>query len=244
MQACIDAGVPMLCEKPLTTDATQAAAMLNLARERGVFCAMEAMWTRFLPAVTTAREWVRTGRIGEPRLLEASFGFRAGWDPNHRLLAPALAGGGILDVGVYPIALAIDIFGTAPSRVVAVGHIGESGVDEQAAIGIQFAGRATGQHDLRRRTSTHHSVPSATALRAALPWRVHSGARPVLRLEINGETDRGRLSKPIAATGMNTRRQCREQSPMAGPGTLLLHTADTVACLNVSDQARRHSSSA
>jgi len=70
------------------------------ARRSNLFL-MEALWTRFLPALATARGWIDAGRIGALRRLEADFSFRGGWDPESRLLNPALAGGGLLDVGIY-----------------------------------------------------------------------------------------------------------------------------------------------
>src|SRR5688572_22125134 len=76
MKLCIEAGKPVLCEKPFTINAKQAAEIIDLARQRGVF-AMEAMWTRFLPTTARVREWVTERRIGDVHLFQADFGYRA-----------------------------------------------------------------------------------------------------------------------------------------------------------------------
>jgi predicted dehydrogenase len=134
---CLQAGKAVLCEKPFTVNAAQAREVIGVARACGVFC-MEAMWTRFLPVIVQVREWLAAGAVGEPRMLTADFGFRAGWNPASRLLAPELAGGSLLDVGVYVIALALMVFGRRPSAVTGLAHLGETGVDEQAAFVLGF----------------------------------------------------------------------------------------------------------
>jgi predicted dehydrogenase len=102
---------------------------------------MEAMWTRFFPLMYRVRELVSNGAIGEARMIQADFGFRAGFDPNSRAFSPALGGGGLLDVGVYPISLASMLFGT-PNQVTGLAHLGETGVDEQAGLVLAYdAGR-------------------------------------------------------------------------------------------------------
>lgn len=130
---CMEAGKPVLCEKPLAINAQEVREMIECARKSKIFL-MEAMWTRFLPVMVKIRELLAEGAIGEARMLTADFGFRAGWNTQNRILAPELAGGGLLDVGVYTIAMAYMIFGGAPSRITSMAHIGETGVDEQAGM--------------------------------------------------------------------------------------------------------------
>ena len=137
---CLEAGKGVLCEKPMAINARQVKEMIDCARAEKKFL-MEAMWTRFLPAIVKVREWLAEGTIGEPRMLTADFGFRSGWNPQGRLLNPEMAGGGLLDVGVYTVAMAYMVFGK-PSRVTSMAHIGETGVDEQAAM---MLGYDTGQ---------------------------------------------------------------------------------------------------
>jgi predicted dehydrogenase len=127
--AALRAGKPVLCEKPFAINATEAASMIRTARETGVFC-MEAMWTRFLPFFERLREVVASGRIGEVRQVRADFGFPVRFDPASRLFDPALGGGSLLDLGVYPITIAWGVLGP-PDDFEAWAHLGETGVDEQ-----------------------------------------------------------------------------------------------------------------
>lgn len=132
----LNAGKAVLCEKPLTVNAAEAREIIRTARAKNLFL-MEAMWTRFLPPMAKLRELLAQGVIGQLRVLSANSGFRGGWEPDSRLLNPELAGGALLDMGVYVISLASMIFGR-PSRIAALGHIGLTGVDEQAAAVLGY----------------------------------------------------------------------------------------------------------
>lgn len=135
---CLDAGKAVLCEKPFAINAGEVRAMAALARERGLFL-MEAMWTRFRPHMVELRRLLAAGAIGEPRLLRGEFCFRAPFDPAHRLFNPELGGGALLDVGTYPISFAHMVFGS-PERIVSMAHLGETGVDEEAAVTLGYPG--------------------------------------------------------------------------------------------------------
>lgn len=127
----LEAGKPVLCEKPFATSAAEALDVVTLARERKLFC-MEAMWPRFLPLVERAETLVRDGHIGEPLAFRADFGITVSSRGN-RVFRPELGGGVLLDLGVYLVAMARLFLG--PSRE-AVGSMimGPSGVDEQASL--------------------------------------------------------------------------------------------------------------
>ncbi|WP_454085613.1 Gfo/Idh/MocA family protein [Georgenia sp. Marseille-Q6866] len=135
----IAAGKHVLVEKAFTRSAAEAREVFAAAEERGVFV-MEAMWTRFLPHVVAIRELVRSGAIGEVVALHADHGQRLDGDPAGRLLNPALAGGALLDLGVYPLSFAHDLLGT-PEAVVAAGALTETGVDGQETVLLQYAGK-------------------------------------------------------------------------------------------------------
>lgn len=130
---CLEQGKAVLCEKPLTVSRREAEILVEAARRNNAFL-MEALWTRFVPVMQRIRSWIREGRIGDVRMLRADFCFRSGWNPEGRLLNPELAGGSLLDVGVYVIGLAFDIFRRSPHKVQSVGHIGKTGVDEHAGL--------------------------------------------------------------------------------------------------------------
>jgi predicted dehydrogenase len=134
---CIENGKAALCEKPLVTSKADAEVLAALSRSRKVLL-MEAMWTRCIPAFRRAKDWVREGRIGSPRLVEAAFCFRAPFDLKDRLFDPALAGGALFDAGVYPIEFATGILGENPDRVEGVAHIGETGVDYFDSMSLGF----------------------------------------------------------------------------------------------------------
>ncbi len=121
------AGKHVLCEKPLAINALQALDMIREARERGLFL-MEAMWTRTAPLVTELARRIADGAIGEVRLVAADFGFREELDPSSILFDPAMGGGSLLDVGVYPVSFAHLWLG-APDHVSAHAALGPTGVD-------------------------------------------------------------------------------------------------------------------
>lgn len=133
---CLDHGKAVLCEKPFTINADEAAQVIRVAREKNIFL-MEAMWTRFTPLMGQVRELVRDGAIGDVRMIQADFGFRAGFNPESRLFAPALGGGALLDVGVYPLSFASMLLGT-PVHVTGTAHLAESGVDDNAAMVLRY----------------------------------------------------------------------------------------------------------
>lgn len=154
---CIAGGKHVLCEKPFTINAADAEEVLAAGNRAGVFV-MEAMWTRFLPATRQVMAWIAEGAIGEVRMVEASFGFRADPDETSRLLDPALGGGALLDVGVYPISYAQMLFGGAPDTILGAAHLGSTGVDEQSAYVLRFpnGGLATLSSAVRT-TTPHHA---------------------------------------------------------------------------------------
>ena len=138
----LGAGKHVLCEKPFALNARQAQRMVDAARARGLFL-MEAMWSRFLPAYRALGEVLAAGRIGEPLLVEADFGFRAPVDPAHRLFDLAQGGGALLDLGIYPVQLCTLVLGV-PERVVATGVVGDTGVDEVVAALLEHPGGRLG----------------------------------------------------------------------------------------------------
>ncbi len=135
---CLENGKHVLCEKPMAMNERQVREMVECARANNRFL-MEAMFTRWVPVHRQVRRWIEEGCIGEIRMLWASSGFRTAWDPQGRLLNRALGGGALLDIGVYPISFAHQLFGT-PEGVLAAGPIGSTGVDEQGAYVFKYAG--------------------------------------------------------------------------------------------------------
>ncbi|MFN3165970.1 MAG: Gfo/Idh/MocA family protein [Phycisphaeraceae bacterium] len=158
--AAIDAGKAVLCEKPITVDAAGAERVIGAARDTGVFL-MEAYMYRCHPLIAEVLEKLEAGVIGEVRHVRADFGFYMPRQPEHRLFSPALAGGGILDVGGYPASFARLIAGVVngtpfdePTDLQATGTIGPTGVDELAVAQLRFATGMTAQLTC----AVHHDV--------------------------------------------------------------------------------------
>ncbi len=128
--AAIAAGKPVLVEKAFAQNGQQVRLMVDAARAQGTFL-MEAMWTRHLPHVHAIREAIARGEIGEVVSVQADHGQALTHVP--RLMRPELAGGALLDLGVYPVAFAHDILG-APASITAVGQLTETGVDANVAM--------------------------------------------------------------------------------------------------------------
>jgi len=149
---CLQAGKAVLCEKPFCVNAAEAEQVVELAREKRLFI-MEGMWTRFIPLMEEVRRLVSQRALGEVRMLNADFGFRADLDPASRLFDQKLGGGALLDVGVYCVSFASMILGQ-PSGSVGLSHLGETGVDEQASIVLEHEGGRLANLSIGIRTAT------------------------------------------------------------------------------------------
>lgn len=134
---CLRHGKAVLCEKAFALNLAQARKMIDLARAQKLFL-MEAFWTKLLPQYRKITEIIASGQIGEVKMIQADFGFRAPEPKAQRLYDPALGGGSLLDIGIYPVFIAQSILGK-PTHVHAFITPYESGVDEQCAIAMKFA---------------------------------------------------------------------------------------------------------
>ena len=126
LMLALHAGKHVLCEKALTVNASQAKEAYALAREKHVFL-MEAMWMKCQPAYRKMLEWIRGGLIGDIQSVEARFFTKAG--NGHRLFQHEIAGGALLDLGIYPLTAACDILGYSPDKIVSHAAIGKEHVD-------------------------------------------------------------------------------------------------------------------
>jgi predicted dehydrogenase len=132
----LGAGKAVLLEKPFTVNAAEAAEVIDFAHRKNLFL-MEAMWSRFIPLMGKLREMLVAGVIGDIRMVHADCSIRIPFDPKSRMFDLNLAGGALLDSGIYPFSMASMILGK-PSSVVSQAYIGESGADEQAAAVLQY----------------------------------------------------------------------------------------------------------
>ncbi|NEE07456.1 Gfo/Idh/MocA family oxidoreductase [Streptomyces sp. SID7499] len=204
----IGAGKHVLCEKPLTVNHPQAMAVTDAARHAGVRL-VEAMMFRFHPQMAAVRDLVRSGEIGDVRHIDAGFAFCVPSDPKAptvvtadllipdaggltgRLFDPQLAGGGILDVGCYPLSMARAIAGAAagvdvlePVRLTADGTIGDGGVDEWAIARMEFANGVTASLRTGVRmvdNNTVQIVGSKGTIEMLDPWALSTSPQVIIR---------------------------------------------------------------
>ncbi len=135
MKLCIENGKNVLCEKAFTANAKQAEEILALAKEKGVFVA-EAMWVRYMPMLTTIKGILNSGIIGEPAMLTANLSYPI--SGKRRLTDPALAGGTLLDLGVYTLNFAAMMFGKDIEKMESTCTYTETGVDASESITITY----------------------------------------------------------------------------------------------------------
>lgn len=133
----LECGKSVLCEKSFTVTANQAKELTKLAREKSLFI-MEAMWTRFLPIYSRVKELLDNKALGEVQAITANFCFFREFDPLHRLYNPDLAGGALLDTGVYPISFAQWVMGEMPISIKSSCKKSTTGVDEQTSILLTY----------------------------------------------------------------------------------------------------------
>ncbi|MEU6554836.1 Gfo/Idh/MocA family oxidoreductase [Streptomyces sp. NPDC046915] len=155
---CLEAGRNVLCEKPFTLNLREAEELVELARGRGRFL-MEAMWMYCNPLIRRLKALVDDGAIGEVRTVQADFGLAGPFPPAHRLRNPALGGGALLDLGVYPVSFAQLLLGE-PSDVTARATLSPEGVDLQTGALLSFDGGAL--------ASVHCSIVGGTSVTASV----------------------------------------------------------------------------
>ena len=180
------AGKAVLCEKPFAINAAQTERMVAAARAAGVFL-MEAMWVRFLPHQIGLRELVAAGRIGEIRSLIVDRGEVLSADPAHRVLDPALGGGALLDLGIYPVSFASMFLGT-PDRIAAFATEAATGVDAQtsAVFGYQSGAQALISTALDARTANTASITGTKGRIDIVDWA--DGRLPAKLTLLDGTT--------------------------------------------------------
>lgn len=140
VKLCLEHGKHVLCEKPFTVNAAQARELIELARSKQLFL-MEAMWTRFLPAIRKMQDVIAAGIIGDVQTVYANFCLGKQVEPEHRLRNINLAGGALLDLGVYPITMADIVFGIAPESIMGCASMDSvTGVDEHSYYLLEYEG--------------------------------------------------------------------------------------------------------
>ncbi|MGH8824276.1 MAG: Gfo/Idh/MocA family protein [Jiangellaceae bacterium] len=235
--AALDAGKAVLCEKAFTTSLADTERLAGKARDLGVFC-MEAMWTRFVPMIVRAREIVAGGGIGDVRSISADLGFVAGPHAKDRIWDPALGGGALLDVGIYPVAFAQMILGS-PDTLAVHGSVTDEGVDAEAGmlLGWDSGAYALLEASLSAVTSNSARIVG-TEGRLDIPPRFHHPRR-LIHTDVDGrvqvheeEHPEGRGYVPMLRAVQQCLREGRTETDE-------MPLSDTVAVMEILDRALR-----
>lgn len=139
-------GIAVLCEKPAGMNAQEVEAMIQSSKQHQAFF-MEAMWSRFMPSLKKAQEWIQTGHIGELRHIRGDFGYLAPSDPAHRAFNKKLGGGALLDIGIYPLFLGHWMAGAPVADLHAVAEMYETDVDAAIEIVVRYENGVTGSYN-------------------------------------------------------------------------------------------------
>lgn len=213
----LEAGVAVLCEKPLTARYSDAEVMVETARSTGSFL-MEALWTRFNPLHVRLRELIAEGTLGEIRRVVADFSFRNEYDPAGRLWDPARGGGTLLDMGVYPVNLIQQILGT-PTGVDVHGSLSPNQVDDSATLLLRYPRGAAGVASC---TLTAHGANTASIVGTEGRVDIEANALCPTRMTVTlGGTD----LQPLAESGQVITAEIHGR----GYVPMLEHVCDQVA---------------
>jgi predicted dehydrogenase len=233
-RAAIRAGKALLVEKAFTATVAGAREVVDLSRETGVFV-MEAMWTRFQPAVVRMRELIADGAIGEVRSVQADLGVQRDFDPADRLFAKDLGGGALLDLGVYVVSFAQMVLGD-PDTVTATGSLFETGVDAEASLLLGYAdGRSA-----TLMTSLRNALPGQARVFGTAGWvdvppRFHHPQTIVLH---RAGADPEVISLPQLGSGYSHELIEVSENLRAGRSeSAVMPLADTLAVQDVLEQA-------
>ena len=231
----LNAGKPVLCEKPFAVNATQAEAMIQASQKNSV-ALMEAMWSRFLPHYQIVREIVQSGELGELVALYADHGQPLPADRHYRLHAPELAGGALLDLGIYPISLAFMVLGE-PDSIIASSQPTESGVDAQTSMIFSYF---TGQQAVMTTTLKVRTPCTAQIIGTKGRINIDSNFYTPTSMQVIIE---GKLAREYPKTyiGHGIREQASEFAQVVRSGELessIMSQLESLAIMQVMDEIR------
>jgi len=236
VRMALEAGKGVLCEKAFTVNRREAEALVALARAKKLFL-MEAMWSRYLPGLAEVRRIVESGEIGKAVQVIADLGFASPAGPGHRLFNPELGGGALLDIGIYPLSIAVALLGPVES-VVAQADIGATGVDEQTSFVLKHRGGGLSSCSCSLRASLPSELTIAGDLgRVRMNTKFHHAqtvtvtrADGVARTVATPYLGNGYVHEAIEAG------RCWQAGLIESPG--MTHD-DTLALMGVMDEIRR-----
>ena len=233
----LEHGKHVLVEKPFTLNAEEAERVVAIAARKGLVV-LEAMWTRWLPHMVRVRELIASGLLGDVRTLLADHTQKLPADPAHRIQAPELGGGALLDLGIYPVSFAWDLFGQ-PTAVHALSSPTPTGVDRQTAIILGFdGGRQAVLHTQLDLRGPNTAVVLGTDARIEIDavWYTPTSFRVIDAAENVLET----YTSEVAGRGMQYQAIALEQMVAAGQtSTEVLPPDETVGIMSTLDEIRR-----
>lgn len=240
---CLLAGKAVLCEKPLVPTRAEAQQLVSLAQQQQVFL-MEAVWTRFLPIYQHVGRWLAEQAIGRVVGIQSSFCFAAPFEPTGRLFDPSLAGGALLDVGMYNLSMTRWVLQQAlgacpePLTIQASGRLAPTGVDQRVAATLSFADGVSSQFICAMDCSADNGLRIFGERGViSLPHNFWEATEAVL--QVNGQAAQ-RQHAPFRINGFEEEIEAAQQCIRSGQIECQHIThADTLATLGWMDQIRR-----
>lgn len=238
VMTCLRHRKPVLCEKAFALNSIQLSEMVGLARKNKTFL-MEAFWTKFIPQFQKIRGIIDSGTIGNIKIIQADFGFKAPEPIAQRLTDPALGGGSLLDIGIYPVFLAVTLLGK-PVEVKALMTPYSTGIDEQCAITLRFENGA-----LALLHSTLAADTPTEAMIAGTLGRIHMRNRfhnPVGKIELSLSRDSVQPIEVFREDGYGYQFEARHVNECLNNGLTespILSLRDSILLMETLDRIRK-----
>lgn len=232
---CLKNNKAVLCEKPFTINAKEAVELVAYARANKLFL-MEAMWNRYLPALKRLKHLLAENVIGDILQLTADFSLKFQFDPKHRLFSPELGGGALLDLGIYPVSFSSFIFGQ-PKQIKSFAYLGQTGVDEQTSIILEFDDRKMASLF----TSTRFTSPSEALLIGTKGnIKIHGPIYAPSRLTLVQDKKETIMEFPFEGVGLHFEAQevidCLKTGKMESD---MMPLAESISIMKTMDTIRR-----
>jgi predicted dehydrogenase len=232
---CLNAGKAVLCEKPLTVNAAETRLLIETARAKNVFL-LEALWTRFLPVYAQIRRWLDERAIGDIHLISSTFGFNVPKAREDRWLNPELAGGTLLDMGVYPISTSQWVVGQSPESFGVKAIVGETGVDELTSAVLKYPNGVISKFSS---SFLSNDVNELFIYGSKGYIRIHANFWAATRATLSVDDDELTITRPLRAGGFEYQTEeamrCIRAGLLESPG--MTH-AETLANMELMDAIR------
>lgn len=231
----LNAGKPVLCEKPLNVNAKETKELIKVSKEKKVFL-MEALWTRYLPIYSVVRKWLDEKAIGDISLMVGTFGAQVTKEKDDRWQNPELAGGTLLDMGIYPIAISQWVMQSNPKSFKAMSHFSNTGVDDLTTFLLKYENGAISESHSSFR-STHVNDFLIYGDKGSI--RIHANFWGSTKATLFKNGEELTISRPFRASGFEYQTEeamrCIRAGLLESPN--MTH-ADTLANMELMDGIR------